>query len=245
MEFNAVEEAKGCINWIKDWFDNQSGGAKGIALGISGGKDSTVSAKLCASAVGKDRVFGVLMPNGLQSDFEDSREVCREIGIDNDVFNIVDLYDSMQLRYSIYNGYNFSQQSLINIAPRLRMTVLYAISQDKGYRVCGTSNLSERYIGYSTKWGDGACDFNPLANFTSDEVIAIGDALGLSEYLTHKIPSDGLCGKSDEDNIGFTYKALNRYIRTGVCEDTDIKSKIDKMHLQSRHKVDPIPVYGR
>ena len=133
---------------------------------------------------------------------------------------------------------------MINVPPRLRMTALYAVAQSHNYRVCGTSNLSERYIGYSTKWGDGACDFNPLGIFTSEEVIAIGEFLGLSEKLTRKTPSDGLSGKSDEDNFGFTYAVLNEYIRTGHCEDLEIKEKIDRMHSFAGHKTQMPSYFG-
>ena len=237
--FDVEKETKNCIGWIKDWFDNESGGAKGIAIAISGGKDSTVVAKLCAEAVGAERVFGIPMPNGVQSDIADSLRVCELIGIPYSVINIGEIYKEF-LNATRDN----TTEALINVPPRIRMTMIYLISQNMGYRVVGTGNLSERYIGYCTKWGvDTAYDFNPIANFTSDEVIAIGDYLKLPYALVHKTPSDGLCGQSDEDRIGFSYATLNKYIRTGICEDAETKAKIDKMHEYAAHKTNPIPIY--
>ena len=236
MIFDAEKKAEECIAWINHWFTNQSGGSKGLVIGISGGKDSTVVAALCAKAIGKEKVLGILMPNGIQSDIADARQVIKETGICAQVVNIDEAYKGIVggIRETIAVPLN--REAMINIAPRVRMTVLYAVAQAHNYRVCGTSNLSERYIGYSTKWGDSACDFNPLGSLTSDEVVAVGQVLGLSQELTHKTPSDGLCGKSDEDNFGFTYAVLNNYIRTGTCENEDIKEKIDRMHLLAGHK---------
>ena len=238
--FNAAQETKNCIGWIKNWFDNESGNAKGIAVAISGGKDSTVVAKLCADAVGANRIFGIPMPNGVQSDIADSLRVCELIGIPYSVVNIGDIYNEF-----VKVSFNNTTEALINVPPRIRMTMLYLISQNMGYRVVGTGNLSERYVGYCTKWGvDTAYDFNPIANFTSDEVIAIGDYLGLPYELVHKTPADGLSGKSDEERIGFSYNILNKYIRTGICENSETKAKIDKMHEYALHKINTIPVYG-
>ena len=123
------------------------------------------------------------------------------------------------------------------------MATLYAISQSCNGRVANTCNLSEDYIGYSTRWGDSVGDFSPLANLTSDEVIAIGVECGLPDEFVNKIPSDGLCDKTDEDNFGFSYKVLNAYIRTGICEDDVIKTKIDYMHKKNLFKLQPIPSF--
>jgi NAD+ synthase len=140
-------------------------------------------------------------------------------------------------------AFKFPDQALINLPPRMRMATLYMVSQSVGGRVACTDNLSESYIGYSTRWGDSVGDFCPLANFTSEEVVAVGDALGLPYELTHKVPSDGLCGKTDEDRFGFTYEVLNKYIRTGVCEDEETKKKIDEMHQKNLFKLQPIPSF--
>ena len=239
--FNAVQETKNCIEWIKNWFENEGGKGKGIAIAISGGKDSTVVAKLCAEAIGAERVFGIPMPNGVQSDIADSLRVCELIGIAYSVVNIGGIYNEFLNAASAFNN---TTEALINVVPRIRMAMLYLISQKMGYRVVGTGNLSEKYIGYCTKWGDMAYDFNPIADFTSDEVIAVGDYLELPYELVHKTPSDGLCGLSDEDKIGFSYATLNKYIRTGICEDSEIKAKIDRMHVNNAHKTNPIPKYN-
>ena len=136
-----------------------------------------------------------------------------------------------------------SKQTTINLPPRIRMATLYAVSQSLNGRVVGTDNASEAYIGYSTRWGDNVADLMPILNFTSEEVVAIGDVLGLPYELTHKVPSDGLCGKTDEDNFGFTYKALNKYILTGECEDEATKAKIDNLHNKNLFKLQPIPSF--
>ena len=239
-----------CQKRMKDWFENESGNAKGIVIGISGGMDSTVVAKLWAETIGTDKVFGVLMPNGEQKDIKDSIEVCETIGIDYIIVNIETAYNGI-LNAIKYNKnkeeevFPISTHTKTNISPRLRMTTLYTIAQELNYRVSGTGNASEAYIGYCTKWGDTACDFNPIANFTTEEVIAIGDYFELPEHLTHKTPSDGLCGKTDEENLGFSYTALNLYINTGICVNKDTQKTIDKMHEYSRHKFEPIPVYNK
>ena len=239
MKFNANIQTENCIRWIQTWFEKQSGNAKGAILGISGGKDSTVVAGLLCKALGKNRVFGVLMPNGVQKDISDSHQVCEFLGIKNVVANIEAAYQGIIGTTEM----ELSTPAKINISPRIRMTILYALGQEMNYRVAGTGNLSERYIGYTTKWGDGACDFNPIGSFTTDEVIAVGLALGLPKNLIEKIPADGLSGKTDEENIGFSYNVLNRYIREGICEDTEIKEKIDRMHKISSHKQEPIPIF--
>jgi len=238
LDFDVASQTQKCIDWIGNCFDNESGNAKGVVIGISGGKDSLITAKLCSEALGKDRVFGVLLPNKIQSDINDSIEASKILGIKYKEVDISDSYNGLISKIA-----EISNEALINIAPRIRMTMLYAIAQSMDYRVCGTGNLSERYVGYCTKWGDMAYDFNPIANFTSDEVIAIGDYLGLPHKLTHKTPADGLSGMSDEEKLGFTYEVLNKYIRTGVCEDIEIKEKIDRMHQQALHKLMPIPTY--
>lgn len=246
--FNVGEQVNLCKKRMSEWFENESGNAKGIVLGISGGKDSTVVSKLWADVIGADKVFGVLMPNGEQRDIKDSIEVCKTVGIKYMTVNISSAFSGLlnAVKYNCSDTvFSVSAHTQTNVAPRIRMTTLYLVAQELGYRVSGTGNASEAYVGYCTKWGDAACDFNPIASFTTDEVIAIGDYLGLPTHLTHKTPSDGLCGKSDEDNLGFSYETLNRYINTGELENPTTKEKIDKMWKYSRHKFDPIPTYQK
>ena len=241
--FDAVKVKNDCVQWIKDWFE-ENGKDCNAVIGISGGKDSSVVAALCVEALGKDRVFGVLMPNGIQSDISDSYALVEYLDIN---FMTVDIglpVDSILCSISgPQNGKDVkvSEQTRVNLPPRIRMATLYAVSQSLNGRVVCTDNLSESYVGYSTRWGDSVGDFSPLVNLTSDEVIAIGDACGLPYELTHKVPADGLCGKTDEDNFGFTYAVLNKYIRTGVCEDETIKARIDEKHQKNLFKLQPIP----
>ena len=240
MSFNARKVKDDCVNWIREWFEKNGKGCNAI-IGISGGKDSSVVAALCVEALGKERVIGVLMPNGVQSDIDYSYGLVRFLGIGSITVNIEDAVNGVlgNLRECITP----SEQTKINLPCRIRMATLYAVSQSLNGRVANTCNLSEDYIGYSTRYGDSAGDFSPLANLTSDEVIAIGAECGLPEILVMKTPSDGLCGKTDEDNFGFTYKVLNKYIRTGVCEDSEIKAKIDDMHIKNLFKLQPIPTF--
>lgn len=241
------------VKWIRDWFDNNGAGCNAV-IGISGGKDSTVAAALCVEALDKNRVYGILMPNGEQIDIEDSVAVVDYLGIPFMQLNIEDAYIGIvngidNIYYCAEDGsrygkfVNISEQTKINLAPRLRMASLYAVAQSINGRVVNTSNLSERWVGYSTRWGDNIGDLCPLVNLTSDDVVAIGDVLGLPHYLTHKTPSDGLSGKSDEDKLGFSYTTLNKYITTGVCEDAVAKEKIDNLHYKNIFKQHPIPSF--
>ena len=245
--FDAVKVKNDCVQWIRDWFEANGKGCNAI-IGISGGKDSSVVAALCVEALGKDRVIGVLMPNGEQSDIEDAFRLACHLNIKFTVQDINKIYSEFlrNMEYPI-NGNIFriepTEQTKINLPPRIRMATLYAISQSVNGRVVGTDNASEAYIGYSTRWGDNVADLMPILNFTSEEVVAIGDACGLPYELTHKTPSDGLCGKTDEDNFGFTYEALNKYILTGECEDAEVKAKIDNLHNKNLFKTQPIPSF--
>ncbi|MEG1874390.1 MAG: NAD(+) synthase [Angelakisella sp.] len=235
-QFVAEREALGCIAWIRDWVEHCSGGAKGIVIGISGGKDSTVAAALCARAVGAHRVFGVLMPNHRQSDIEDSVAVCKAVGIDYRVADIGALFDAALALTCP------GDEAKVNLAPRLRMAVLYAIAQTRNYRVCGTGNACERYVGYTTKWGDSASDFNPLAGFTVSEVMALGDWLELPRPLVHKTPSDGLSGLSDEEKMGVTYGEIEARMRGENLSEAK-NAAIDRLHRLAEHKVNPVPTY--
>lgn len=239
--FDAVKAKNDCIQWIRDWFAINGPDCKAI-IGISGGKDSTVAAALCIEALGKDRVIGVKMPNYIQSDINDSNKVIDYLGIESYEINIGTVVSDILARLH-YSQIDVSNQTRINLSPRIRMATLYAISQSLNGRVVGTDNASEAYIGYSTRWGDNVADLMPLLNFTSEEVVAIGDALGLPYEFTHKVPSDGLCGKTDEDNFGFTYAILNKYILTGECDDETIKAKIDYLHEKNLFKLQPIPSF--
>jgi NAD+ synthase len=246
--FDAIKVKNDIIKWISDWF-SINGPDCNVVCGISGGKDSSVVAALCVEALGKDRVIGVMMPNGGQNEIE-AFKLVEFLDISYATIDINSAFKSI-LNHLIYlNPSNSNmkhilptEQAMINLPPRIRMATLYAVSQSVNGRVANTCNLSEDYIGYSTRWGDSVGDFSPLANLTSDEVVAIGDACGLPYELTHKTPSDGLCGKTDEDNFGFTYAILNKYIRTGICEDEEVKVKIDSMHEKNLFKLMPIPAF--
>lgn len=235
-DFNASEAMIASSNWICDWFDKNGPKCNAI-IGISGGKDSTVVAGLCVHALGKERVIGVLMPNGLQNDLKDAIDVAEFLGIKYYIINIKSAVDGIIEEMP----FELSNQSIVNLPPRIRMSTLYCVSQSNNGRVANTCNLSEDYVGYSTRYGDSVGDFAPISCFTSDEVVEIGRELGLPEHLIEKVPSDGLCGKTDEDNLGFTYATLNRYIRTGVCSDKDIKKKIDDMHEKNKFKLEVMP----
>ena len=239
------------VQWIRDYF-KKNGPKCDAVVGVSGGKDSSVTAALLVEALGKNRVVGVMMPNGVQSDISDSQEIISLLGIKNLTVNIKDGADGLSgaINQAIAdaaweNPSELSRDSMINMPPRLRMSTLYAVAQalPNGGRVANTCNRSEDYIGYSTKYGDAAGDFSPLANLLVHEVIQLGEVLGLPERLTRKTPSDGLSGMSDEEKIGFTYAVLDHYVLTGECEDEEIKKKIDRMHELNLHKLQLMPTF--
>lgn len=239
--FDALKVKNDIVAWIKDWFE-ENGKTCNALVGISGGKDSSIVAALCAEALGKDRVIGVLMPNGEQHDIDMAMLLVNHLGIEHITINIKGAFDSLYESVEQTIGF-VSDQTRINLPPRIRMTTLYAVSQSKNGRVANTSNLSEDYIGYFTRGGDNIGDFAPLAKFTVAEVKEIGRVLGLPDLLVNKVPIDGLCEKTDEDNIGFTYAVLDQYIRTGYCQDSEIKAKIDKMHQNNLFKLKEMPVF--
>lgn len=230
------------VQWIRDWFDQNGPGCNAI-VGISGGKDSSVVAALCVEALGKDRVIGVLMPQGQQEDIYAAYKLCEYLDIKSYEINVGDTVRSVLSRLE-GSGIEISEQTKINLPARIRMSTLYAISQSCNGRVSNNCNLSETYIGYETRWGDSVGDFSPLRNLTVYEVKRLGYELGLPPELIEKIPTDGLCGKTDEDNLGFTYEILDRYLRTGEIDDLKIKDKIDKMHRNSLFKMKEIPSYS-
>ena len=233
------------IQWIKEKMKN-AGATKAI-IGISGGKDSSVTAAFCVKALGVENVIGVLMPDGLQGDIQDAIDLCHIIDISHIIANIAPMtkaFKDLIGNIQHVNMHGMTDQTRLNIPPRVRMTTLYAISQSiDNSRVINTSNISEDWIGYATVYGDTAGAFSPLGTLTSDEVIQLGDYIGLPDRFTFKTPSDGLTGKTDEDVFGFSYDVLNKYIREGICEDEEIKAKIDRMHQYSRHKFLPIPMF--
>ena len=241
MSFDALKVKNDIVKWIQDWFEINGKGCKGV-LGISGGKDSSVVAALLVEALGKENVVGVLMPNGEQFDIDVSEALVKHLGIKSYVVNIKEAYDGVISELN-KSGIELTPQAVTNLPPRLRMTTVYAVSQCVNGRVANTCNLSEDWVGYSTRYGDSAGDFSPLAKLTVQEVKEIGRALGLPSMFVDKVPIDGLCGKTDEDNLGFTYATLDRYIREGICEDEEIKAKIDRMHRINQFKLELMPVF--
>ena len=239
--FNAEKTTNEAVQWIRDWFECNGKDCNAV-VGISGGKDSSIVAALCVQALGKERVIGVLMPNGEQSDIDCAQKLVAHLGIENYTCNIKKAVDGV-LESLVESGLEVSRQTTVNLPPRIRMATLYALSQSRNGRVANTCNLSEDWVGYSTRYGDAAGDFSPLGKLTVEEVKAIGKYLGLPIDLVEKVPSDGLSGKTDEDNLGFTYAVLDRYIRTGVCEDEATKTRIDRLHTLNEFKLKPIPCY--
>ena len=235
--FNAKETKDRCVQWIRDWFEANGKGCNAV-IGISGGKDSSIVAALCVEALGRDRVIGVLMPNGVQADISDSELLVSHLGIRSYTVNIRAAVEGVLS--ALPAEMPVSEQTRINLPPRIRMSTLYAISQSNNGRVANTCNLSENWVGYSTRYGDDAGDFSPLGMLTVREVLAVGAELDLPESLVLKVPSDGLCGKTDEDNLGFTYAMLDTYIREGVCPDEKAKARIDMLHERNLFKLKPI-----
>lgn len=238
---NPQETKRRLVEWIKDYF-SQNGPECTAVIGISGGKDSSICAALCLEALGPERVLGVLMPNGEQSDIEDSRSLVKALGLKAIEINIEQGYRGMLA--ALGGKERLGKDALINLPPRLRMATLYAIAQSlpKGGRVVNTCNRSEDYIGYSTKFGDAAGDFSPLSNLLVSEVRQIGKCTNVPLILVEKTPSDGLCGQTDEEKIGFSYETLDRYILTGEAP-AETKAKIDRMHERNLHKLLPMPSF--
>ena len=232
------------IEWIRMWFE-ENGKNSPAVVGISGGKDSSVVAALCVEALGKDRVIGILMPNGVQADIADSHKLVDFLGIRSYVVDIEPAVEGVKQNVEMELGRDLSEQANLNIAPRIRMTTLYAISQTFNGRVANTCNLSENYVGYATRFGDEAGDFSPLGNLTVREVKIIGHELGLPSELIEKTPSDGLCGKSDEDNLGFTYKDLDAFIEGKPVSDYEAIRKISARHAANVFKLKPMATFKK
>ena len=238
--FDAKKIKDQCVEWIRDFFKNNGPDCNAV-LGISGGKDSSIAAALCVEALGKDRVIGVLMPNGEQHDIDMAYLLVNHLGIKRFEVNIKDAVDG--LMKNMPEGLEITTQTVQNIPPRVRMTTLYAISQSLNGRVCNTCNLSEDWVGYATRYGDSVGDFSPLSHLTVTEVKEIGRVLGIPDVLVDKTPIDGLCGKTDEENLGFTYAELDRYIRTGRIDDPAKKERIDRLHRDNQFKLQLMPSF--
>jgi NAD+ synthase len=238
--FDAKKAKDGCVAWIRDFFEKNGPDCNAV-VAISGGKDSSIAAALCVEALGRERVIGVLMPQGVQHDIDKAQLLVDHLGIRHFVVNIGAAYDAMMA--AMPDDLELTAQSKQNLPPRLRMSAVYAVSQSCNGRVCNTCNLSEDWVGYSTRYGDSVGDFSPMSNFTVTEVKAIGHELGLPAELVEKVPIDGLCGKTDEENLGFTYAELDVYIRTGVIDDPVKKEMIDRRHRQNLFKLKLMPIY--
>lgn len=229
-----------CIQWIRDFFEANGKDCNAV-VGISGGKDSSVAAALCVEALGKDRVIGVLMPQGEQHDIDKAYMLVNHLGIKHYTINVKGAIDAIMEEIS--DKFDVTAQSKQNIPPRIRMSTLYAVSQSMNGRVCNTCNLSEDWVGYSTRYGDSVGDFSPMSTLTVTEVKQIGHLLGLPAELVEKVPIDGLCGKTDEENLGFTYAELDRYIRTGEIENLETKEIIDRKHKANLFKLQLMPIF--
>ena len=236
--FNAEKIKNECVEWIRAFFEENGPGCNAV-IGISGGKDSSIAAALCVEALGKDRVIGVLMPCGEQADIDMAHLLVKHLDIKHYVVNIKDAVDGVKRNIPL----DLSEQSLTNLPARIRMTTLYAVSQSNNGRVVNTCNLSEDWVGYSTRYGDAAGDFSPLSHLTVGEIKEIGRLLGLPDAIVDKTPIDGLCGKTDEDNLGFTYAELDRYIRTGKIDDPAKKERIDSLHQKNLFKLQLMPAF--
>ena len=241
--FDAKKTANDLTEWIRDYFKSTASPETKAAIGISGGKDSSVAAAICVQALGKERVIGIMMPQGVQTDIDYSRRVCDFLDIKAYTINIGATVASFM--DELKKHMEMTSQAIINTPARIRMTTLYAAAAALGGRVVNTCNLSEDWVGYSTKYGDAAGDFSPLSDLTVTEVLAVGDELGLPYDIVHKVPTDGLCGKTDEENLGFTYAMLDRYIRgeDDLSSVPDIKEKIDGLHAANLHKLMLMPKF--
>lgn len=211
--FNAEKVKNDIVKWIRDWFEENGPGCNGV-VAVSGGKDSSVVAALLVEALGKDRVIGVMLPRGVQPDIDMSYLLVKHLGIKSYEINVGETIDALEREMRNVMGEDaVSTQAIVNLPPRVRMAATYAVSQSVNGRVANTCNLSEDWVGYATRYGDNAGDFSPLSRLTVQEVKAVGRVLGLPDVLVDKVPSDGLQAKTDEDNLGFTYAVLDRYIR--------------------------------
>lgn len=242
-EFDAAKTKNEIITWIRNYFRKNGPDCNAI-IGISGGKDSSIVAALCVEALGNGRVIGVLMPQGVQDDIDVARDLVKHLGIKSFEINIAETVNTLLAKGRIA-GLCDSKQARVNLPARIRMATLFMVSQSMNGRVANTCNYSEDYVGWATLFGDGAGQFGPLSKLTVTEVKAIGRELCLPEKFIEKAPADGLTGKTDEDNFGFTYDFLDKYIRTGdFGGDTATAAKIDRMHDANTFKLLPMSVYN-
>jgi NAD+ synthase len=251
FNFDVEEVTKGAINWIRNWFEENGKGCNAV-IGISGGKDSTLVAKLCVEALGADRVIGVMMPCGVQKDISDSIRVCEYLGIKNYTINIEGAVNAT-LKQMEDAGIEITNQTRVNLPPRIRMSTLYAVSQSHNGRVSNNCNLSENICGFSTRYGDDAGDFSPLSNLTTFEIVHIGDYLGIPYDLVHKTPMDGLNTNengeyiTDEDILGVKYSDIHMYARTPfILEEINpsVFETIRQKEVRNAFKLKPIPSYN-
>lgn len=236
--FDAMKVKNQCVEWIRKFFEENGKDCNAI-VGISGGKDSSIVAALCVEALGKDRVIGVLMPCGEQHDIDMAKLLVKHLDIKHYIINVKEAVDGVKNSLP----FEMTEQTKTNIPARIRMTTLYAVAQSHNGRVANTCNMSEDWVGYSTRYGDAAGDFSPCANITVTEMKQIGRLLGLPDVLVDKTPIDGLCGKTDEENLGFLYSELDRYIRTGEIDDPEKKANIDRRHKLNLFKLEYMPVF--
>ena len=246
-EFNVEKQTKQLIEYTREWF-NKFGTDTRAVIGISGGKDSSVTAAVLKEAIGAERIRAIIMPNGEMSDLDDAKLLVEHLGLTSEIIPITDYYNAAIATFEKANTFEVTSDLRINLAPRLRMSTLYAVAQGQGVTsfVVNTCNASEDYVGYSTKYGDAAGDVSLLQDFTVTEVLQIGEYLGLPEKLVHKTPSDGLSGMSDEDKLGFKYAQLDEYIsgnKEGI--PADIISSIERKHVANLHKLELMPAYKR
>lgn len=232
--FDADFEVTNIVDDIRHYFATNGSEKTKAIIGISGGKDSTIAAALLVKALGSDRVIGVMMPEGEQNDIEDAREVCKYLHIHAEEINIGPAVDAL---YGCI-GYGDCEipQVRTNIPARIRMATLYAVAAIYGGRVINTGNKSEAFVGYTTKYGDLAGDYAVLRDYYVAEIYKIGDALKLPEHLVHKEPADGMSGKTDADNMGFSYEVLDNYLMNGVVPSADVLKNILDRHARNRHK---------
>ncbi len=234
---DAEKEVQHIVDEIKHYFVKNGNKDTKAVIGISGGKDSTIAAALLVRALGKERVIGVLMPQDEQVDIDDSISVCMALGIKSYTIDIGNTCTELFNTFSRQTSYELSNQITTNAPARIRMNVLYMVAAAVGGRVINTGNASELYVGYTTKYGDLAGDFAILRDYYVREVYALGDALPeLPAHLVHKTPGDGMSGKTDEDNMGFTYEVLDAYLLDGIDPDYNTLRNIESRHQRNDHK---------
>lgn len=244
-EENLKKECENAIEWIREYV--KSCNAKGLVIGLSGGKDSAVVLAMAVKAIGKENIVTISMPcNSIKEDYDDAKLVADAFDVKFITIDLTSTY--AEFEKNINNEIKqleiqeLSKESTINAKPRLRMTTLYSVAQTLGYLVCGTGNLSERMVGYTTKWGDSAADLNPIANFTVLEVLAIGKILGVPEKILKKAPSDGLGMQTDEEKMGIKYSQIEEMIETGNTDEIAKEIILNKFNI-SKHKRTGVPVY--